>query len=213
MHVPASAQDILNAMAGVSYLIDPQCRLVAVGLYNWNQFAADNGGEALIDGAGVVGASIYDFISGDAVADAYRRVFEAVITRKRNEMRLVCRCDSPEVKRRLMLTVGPVFSDRVLQLILVQSTIMAEQAKPPDAVFPFGDNNRYGAEAGGERSVVRELSMCSLCNRVRVGDGDSGERARWMRPEDYKRRGGALDVAVRHDVCPRCVGRLDGDPR
>jgi len=49
------------------------------------------------------------------------------------------------------------------------------------------------------------VKLCAFCQKVAW---TSGPRDEWIEPEDYYRRGGAIDVRTSHGVCPPCQTQL-----
>ena len=84
---PLAAQDLLDAMEGVTWLTDLEGTILAVGQRNWGLFAADNGAPGL-SWQSVVGTSAFAGIQGSAVQAAYRRLHAAVSSGRRTADRV-----------------------------------------------------------------------------------------------------------------------------
>ena len=89
----------------ISYRIDSDNIIDSVS-NNWSDFAEKNYGENICNPINVVGFSIFDFIQG---AES-KHLYEIILNRVRNYMRSATfqfRCDSPEKRRFLNLSIIP----------------------------------------------------------------------------------------------------------
>ncbi len=198
-------QNLIDAMEGIAYVLDPEGTIVTIGTRNWNRFASENGGEALIDGEGVIGRSLYDIIAGESVKDSYRRFADAIRSADHPSAVFASRCDSPSVKRSLRLAMTPIGGVGGAPHVLVQSVTLSEEARPPIGLFDF-----QGLLAAMERDRTRPvLAMCSYCQDVRFPPGSDDETGTWITAEDYYRRGGTSDVGISHGICSGCWDRTE----
>ena len=161
MNIPQ--QQLLDSMEGIAYLTDANSVILAVGRPRWNAFARDNGGEALTDGRGVIGYSIFDAVAGDRVRAGYEKLFLAILQHRCRSARLLSRCDSPGVRRHLVITMAPVFVRGAIRRMLFQSIAVAELVRPPMDVFDF----RAMGERARRDPALPVLGMCSTCQSVR----------------------------------------------
>ncbi|HSO43186.1 MAG TPA: hypothetical protein VLR47_10175 [Rhodospirillales bacterium] len=67
----------------------------------------------MLDGQGVVGHSMFDFITGDDVRGNLSRFLHRASLRGGAPPRLMSRCDSPTVRRELWIVITPVQQDSV----------------------------------------------------------------------------------------------------
>lgn len=194
-----SFQEVLDAMEGVTYLVEPAGRVVACGRRNWSEFASENGGGELAHPEHIIGRPVFDFVSGEDVVAAYdgymRRLFDGSIPGVTFEFR----CDAPDVRRDLWMTIRPVESGGRVAALLFQSIVINELSRPPIGLFDY---------AGMNRRLTRQRSypvvtMCSYCHNA-AREPAAGEPRIWMEPEAYYRSGGATDVQVSHGICPAC---------
>jgi hypothetical protein len=220
---------LLEGLDGVAYVTDADARVVAVGQRGWNSFATLNNGEHLLDGRGVIGTSLFDFISGKSVSDRYRAWFDAVSRGSCNRIRVGIRCDGPGIRRELSVTMTALRAERCLPHVLFQAQTISAEQRPEIALFDYPAMRRD--EEGRELPI---LTMCSFCHDVRyppvaggtdeqagagtgrgagtgIGPGGDdrafvgyGTAEEWLRPEDYYRRGGAARVRISHGMCPAC---------
>jgi hypothetical protein len=194
------SEALLDGMAGIAYVTDAGGTILSLGRQNWNAFASANGAPELIDGAGVLGRNILEFIAGAEVRDSYRRCFEAVGSERVDHIRLLSRCDSPGVKRKLWLTVRPVHGLSKLQAMLVQILVVSEELRPPIDLFDFA---ALRAAAALDPNLPI-LGMCSYCQNVRFPAGSTDGEGEWMSAEGYYHRGGNAKVRISHSMCPTC---------
>lgn len=197
------ASQLLNAMKGVAYLLDGAGTITAIGRRNWNAFARANDGGSLADGVGVIGRSLFDFIAGDTVRATWERAFNGIVARNRGCGRVAIRCDSPSVRRDLLVMLTPVFVDGRVGRVLVQSLTINESPRPAVGLFDFG--RMLQAAALDPRLPI--LAMCSFCQSVRHPAGSDEGDGEWVSAEAYYRRGGSSRVRISHGLCPVCYAR------
>lgn len=190
-------QNLLDAMDGVSLLLDRELRIAAVGWPNWDDFLSRNGGPDQSRHK-IVGRHVCDFFTGDEVRETFRRAFEHVLTSERGELRVTYRCDAPEVERLMRLSVTRVESDAGAAL-LYQSVLLHARERPP--IEHFGAPVR--PSGAGDL-----LTICSLCAQVAWPKGAPADRRQWIEAPEYYRRGGEEVAALSHGFCPDCFDRL-----
>ena len=59
---------LIDSMEGIVFMTAADGTIMSIGRRNWNRFALENDGAALLDGRGVIGRSLFDFISGETCA-------------------------------------------------------------------------------------------------------------------------------------------------
>lgn len=196
----AGIQHLIDSMDGIVFITAADGTILSVGKRNWNQFALENGGAGMFDGRGVIGRSMFDFISGDDVREAYRGYLTALRTGSAQRARLMSRCDSPTVRRELWIVITPMQQDSVVDGFLIQSLTVAESVRPPIDLFDF----QAILERSRRDRALPILAMCSYCQDVRYPSG-SGERdGTWLPAEDYYHLGGNANVRISHGICPAC---------
>jgi hypothetical protein len=196
---------LLNGLDGVAYVIDRNMMIVGLGSRNWNAFALANGGASLVDGNGVLGRSLFDFIEGDDVAFVYRRWINGLIAAEWPRGRVISRCDAPGIRRELMILISPIHGGAGVERILFQSVTVIEHVRPRLELFDFAGNRSRGA--AGQALPV--LSMCSYCQDVRYPVGSTDQTGAWISAEDYYHRGGGSEVRISHGICPPCLDRAE----
>jgi hypothetical protein len=172
----------------------------------WRAFAAENGAASLA--ARAVGTSLWAHVEGAETRALYAGV-HAAVRRSGRPVTLPFRCDAPEERRWMELTVRPLGGGH-LQVV---SALVQRAAWPR---VPLLDP----AEPRGAAQFV----MCSWCKRVRI-DGDvaaAGATRTAARPSHDGHGGGPwVDVLglpasppgaglprVVHDACPNCAAHV-----
>lgn len=189
-----SAQSVMDALAGVTYAVDLDGRILGIGRPGWRLFALENHAVELADPDGLIGSNLFDFISGDEVRAGYARMLER-IRQGESQLTLPCRCDAPDIARDMRMIITPLKRGRAVRAFLFQSLPLSERSRPPISLFEFA---RYSDEA-------RLLAMCSLCERVcQAPAEDCTDPLLWMDAERYYACGGTSEVRISHTVCPQC---------
>ena len=199
--IPFSSLDLANALEGVVYILDRQRRFVSIG-HGFTAFAEANGAIELTETVAVLGRSIFDFIEGEDVRAAYRRLFELVESACLDVGTVVFRCDSPVVERtmRLAVTTLPGAGGFLCQSILLNE---GQASRAPIALFDF----RARTEAAAADPDLPLLGMCSMCQQVRFPAGSDEQDGVWVTAEEYYARGGHSEVHLTHGFCPPCSER------
>lgn len=128
--------------------VDASDRLVAFG-GAWGEFARSNGASELASEA-LLGVPLLSFVAGAEVRQMYGRLLASVRATGR-PLRFEIHCDSPEVERRLELSMeaapagAVVFFSRVLRIV----------ARDP---VPLLERDRHRS--------ARVLRACSFCRRI-----------------------------------------------
>lgn len=200
-------QRILDAMDGISMIIDSQLRIMQLGVPNWGQFFEQNSsphGQSLEFGARVViGQPITAFIAGQEVRKAYANMFHSVFMGRHPVFHLDYRCDAPTIRRNMRLSITPIDgyakNDRYL---LYQSIQLLAEPRPPIALFSV-------PVAQTDQSDL--LTLCAICAQVAWPiSAPHGERE-WIEASEYYRRGGDEVVMISHGFCDTCFSRLQSD--
>jgi hypothetical protein len=191
-----SAATLLDAMEGVCYLVDREARIVACGTRNWDDFARANGA-AQLSASAVTGRPLFSFMQGEEVRQAYTLFNDLLLSDGDAPISFSYRCDAPEIRRELRMSLAPVRHDETVVGVLYQSLVISEVDRPR--------MNLFDAAHIAELTKIPEgaiiIKICSYCHAVQAD-------AAWITPEAYYRAGGAEDVYVTHGICPDCHGRL-----
>jgi hypothetical protein len=198
-----AAQTILDAMEGVTYVVDQRGVILAAGHSNWNTFSADNGAPDL-DAMSVLGRVLSDSVGGVEVKQSYDVFAHAILSEEQDQITFIYRCDAPEIRREMRLCISPLRHGSAVVAILYQSLIISEQDRPRINLF---DPARIAAMTKIPPDAVI-ATVCSYCHDVRLRREAVGVAEQWVAPEDYYRIGGLSDVWVSHGICPPCHDRL-----
>jgi hypothetical protein len=190
--------DVLNAIDGIAYVVDSRYHIIAIGAARWDAFAEANGAPELAGGA-ILGRNLLDLIQGDEVRDLYRRLLELAVSSEA-PVSIAARCDSPDIRRELRLTLSPLQQAGSMRGILFQSLAVNERIRPPIDLYDF----KAVMTAVKGRTHLPIVTICSFCQLVSV-DGTT-----WLEAEEYYRWGGSSDVRISHGVCPACDARHYG---
>ena len=151
---------------------------------SWVAFARQNG-ECGLETSDVIGRPLWEFVGGAETRQIYHALFAAV-RRGRLPRSVPFRCDGPDCRRFMRLTVSPL-ADDALELV---SELLREEPRAPVAML--------GSEV--ERSAEL-LSMCSWCKRVRLPAG-------WVEVEIAVETLGLFGDApmprISHGMCGEC---------
>jgi hypothetical protein len=194
--VPAAARPVLarHSETPTVYRLDPHDVITRVNSA-WRAFAVENGAPALA--SSVVGTSLWAHVGGTET----RRLYSAVLATVRAAGRSVTlpyRCDAPDERRWMQLTVRPLGRGH-LQIV---SALVRRAARTPvpllDATLPRGD---------------WPLLVCGWCSRVRtVAQGAVGvpAAAPWVPVEALPAvlTGAAALPRLVHDACPDCADEV-----
>ena len=103
---------MLNQIASptVCYEIDDEDVICSLNPA-WLNFAAANGVSGL-DPEHVLGQQLWDYIKGEDTADLYRLLLNHVRA-SRKAVSFPYRCDSPELRRFMRMSIHPISKDRV----------------------------------------------------------------------------------------------------
>ncbi|MEX2454933.1 MAG: hypothetical protein WD470_09530 [Rhodospirillaceae bacterium] len=195
---PLEAQNdaVLGALDGICYVTDCDGRIRQVGQRNWERFARENDAPELLS-ASVVGRSVFDFMSGNAVQTELRNVFRTLKTRERERWLMPFRCDSPGERRNMRLSITPIDGKGGVAGFLFQSILLSVETRPPIDLFDFKALSGLMAELR-DLPLVR---MCSYCQRVNDEEHTHGD---WQEAERYYALGGTSQVRISHGICGPC---------
>lgn len=194
----ASAQDVLDSLDGVAYVVGPDGTIVGVGTPNWT--AAVEAGRAADRLRNVVGTNLFDWISGRKVQGSYQMMMASILDGSQPSVVVPYRCDTPAGRRQMRLSLRPYRSGGRISAVLYQSVLLGETMRPPVNMF---DPEILVANLSDTRGRPL-VTMCSYCQRVAWPPGQARRSREWIEAEDYYRRGGASDVRISHGICPPC---------
>lgn len=173
-----------NNLSDVTYRVDRDGTLTFVN-EAWNAFAILNDTPALA-GPAILGRRVADCIAGHETRLIYSQLLERAAAGVRIE--LTYRCDSPMLRRLMLLTVTATgreieFRSQLVEVAMRPVVRLLEPERPRSTDL---------------------LTLCSWCNRGRLGD-------RWAEIEEVVAALGLFEAEVprlSHGVCPDCQARI-----
>jgi hypothetical protein len=196
-------QELLDAIDGVTYLVDASGIIRAIGSISWKRFATQNDASELTADS-VIGTSVFAGIDGTDVREACERLHDSVCQRQRPVIAYEYRCDAPDVERRMRMSISPVAGRGNVVMALYQSQLVAEAPRLPLGLMSMKDRTVPTEADSSDEPVV----LCSFCHDIAWPIGARQEHQIWIAIEDYYRRGGLSEVIVSHGICPRCIERI-----
>lgn len=190
--------EMLDALDGTAYVTDIEGRLVCVGPQNWDSFANENAGAALLKSP-PIGHRVEEGISGEMVRSFYRRAHQVSVSGERR-IAFNFRCDAPDVERRMKMAIGPLRLRNQIVGVLYQSTILSERARPPMRFLEVA-----AALEQFKEDTAPLITSCSFCAKI---EWPSGSKGSWVEPEIYYRGGGVSQVRISHGFCPGCADSM-----
>jgi hypothetical protein len=195
-----SGQALLNALDGICYLTDAEGRILQVGEPAWTASLQKAGVDA--SEPSVLGGSVFDAIQSPEVRHTYEVIHHAVVTGFRAHVAFELRCDGPDVRQLLRMSISSVSGPCGQTAVLYQSQVLSAVSRPWMSLFdPQRIVDRIRLDGG-----LPIVTVCSFCHRVAWPLSSSRE---WVAAEDYYRLGGPHDVRVSHGVCSDCASRLN----
>jgi hypothetical protein len=189
------ADQLLNAFRDIAYVVDANGMIVAYSRRSWDRFARENDTAELADPSRVMGVPIQEAIDGTETRETYRQFSELLWNGKQEAVCFEYRCDAPDLRREMRMTMTPILGEGGVRGILYHSVTLAASPRPTIGLFA-----RSAARDGD--SGLPLLGVCSYCKDVRFPAGE--KEGRWVTPERYYQLGGSESVALSHGVCPAC---------
>lgn len=180
----ACSIECMSPDARVWYRINKNDEITCVG-GGWEHFAKENDGHGL-DGETLQGRVLWEFISGPATRDLYKRLLTRV--RSGQTARFTLRCDGPAYRRLLEMTISMEKDDTVE--FATRSLKVVE--RDPIALLA----------ASTTRSEAM-LVVCAWCNRIQVSPQE------WMEVELAIDQLNLFEAdrmpQVSHGICNDCL--------
>jgi hypothetical protein len=156
---------------------------------NWDAFALANEGAHLVS-EHVLGRSLLEFISDETARMLYGLLFQRIGDRGQ-AVRFPFRCDSPDLRRFMEMTLLPGGDGGVV----LESRVKRVEARPAIAFLDV--------TAARSDELVR---VCSWCKRA-LHEGT------WLELEDFIGRSSLMSGStlplVTHGMCPACARAMD----
>ncbi|MBK8979090.1 MAG: hypothetical protein IPM29_24615 [Planctomycetes bacterium] len=179
-------------MRPIEYVIDTDDRIVAAA-GGWSEFAAENDAPELSP-ARVLGTPLLDWFAGDDLRQLWRELL-AVCRRTNTARTFPYRCDAPDFRRALRMTLTP----RPDGSLHFRSVLDHQQQRPRLELL--------------RRDIPRReqfVLLCSWCKCMKMPSGA------WADLEIAVTREGLLNGAdmpqLSHGICPSCRDLLLGGP-
>ena len=138
----------------VVYHVDPDERIVFVNR-RWDEFARENDASDLL-GAAVLGRTLTSFIAGDEILHLFALLMRDVRKTGR-ELTVPFRCDAPEARRRMQLTIA--LGDQAN--VVFRSRLLSSEPRPPLSCWTGGrfvTAGRCCASAAGAIAAICEIA-------------------------------------------------------
>jgi hypothetical protein len=184
--------------AGDTYTYGIDFNDVVIGVSeNWQRFAEQNRGGSACLPQNIIGSSLWSHISDWETRQLYEAICGNVRERQRGAT-FRFRCDSPEIRRFLILAVTPMPRH---SLFFTSQIVRTESRKPVELLM-----------ADAERSD-EFLRICSMCKKIALST------TQWVEVEDAVQKLGLFEMNVMpkfsHGICQECfavaMAELDGD--
>lgn len=157
---------------------------------NWQTFVVANDGAENTYAARVIGRSLWDFITGMETRHLYETVIQNVRKRQKT-IRLLFRCDAPDERRFLRLTVVPQ-PDGFLEF---QSQLLRTEHRDAVALLSRGTSR-----------TDTIVTLCSMCKKIKITPDD------WQEIECAINRLHLFETStppqISHGLCPACFQEM-----
>ncbi len=179
--------DMLRDAVNQQYLykINEYDKIIEVS-QNWNEFAQSNLAAPSCFYPELINKSLWDFIADKETAHLYQLAVEKV-RKSKNIVNIPIRCDSPETKRFLEITIKPLPEDH----IEFSSKIIRIESRDPVQLLDF--------------YVDRSdefVKICSYCKQIELSEDEWIEADRAIIELDLF--GSYILPRLTHGVCPMC---------
>lgn len=175
----------------VRYAIDAEDNICFVD-EGWYKFADANGGDRL-EPPDILGRSLWDCISDPTTRDLYQQIVDRV--RQGKSANFTLRCDSPECRRLLEMTISSGANGSVAFL----TSVLSMEDRPPVALL----------SPKALRST-ETLRVCAWCNRINLGAPSSD----WVEVEDAAEQLDLFELELMpdltHGICQPCYESMMG---
>ena len=201
------ADDVLEALPGLTYVTDADGMLLACSRRAWTRFARRNDGASIADPEAVLGRSIYTAMKTERTRHVHRRIADGVLAGDLVSYRWCC--DGPGVQRNMRMTIRALrLSDHRHGLLYHSRTLTVRYVTDPRARTPGQDDP---APSPLPETTLR--LVCCLC-RTDYGPyaaqrGKTPTTAGEHPPSHATARGvSALTDRISYGICPDCWKNL-----
>jgi len=159
--IAVTHQNILDAMDGIAMILDDQLRITNVGQPNWRRSFEDNAPHEPrsrnVAAENVLDRSFIEFIAGETVRETVAALFNSVLHGARAMVNFDYRCDVPNTRRDMHLSVRRILTDCDTRYLLYQSVMISDQQRPAIPLFGAPVADHCGDDI---------LTLCTICARV-----------------------------------------------
>lgn len=186
----AAVNNMVDPKSNIRYKINAADEIVEVG-GGWDMFAIENDSPPELSSGSIIYRRFWDFVSGNTIEHVYRRMFSKV--RAGETLDFSFRCDSPSLRRFLVLQMKPL-GDGGIEI--VTETVCTEERE-------FQELFSINAPKAGEVVVA-----CSWCNKIKTGENV------WQEAEDAVSELGLFEKDIlpplSHGMCDDCYKAVMG---
>lgn len=176
----------MGRLADMAYRVNDHDQIVSVNP-EWDEFATSNGGHQ-VTADRVLNRPLWDFITDPTTQDLYRQILHQI--RSGRTVRFSFRCDAPECRRLLEMTVERA-ADGTTEF---RTRTLSEEKRPTPLLLK--------SEAKRSADLLR---VCGWCKRVHA-DGA------WVEVEEAVDRLHLFHQsrlpAMTHGICEPCLKRM-----
>ena len=192
MDAHSESPGLIEQLPGVAYVVSPAGKILDYSRDTWNQFARTNRTPELTKPGEIINRSLFDFIDGETVRDAYQQMHDQISSGQIRYHSFLFRCDAPEFHREMCLVLSR-FDAHGESAILYQSLLLHEQMRPA-MNFLLPETHKHLT------TDAPIIAICSYCLNIRERPEDL-----WITPEQYYRQGGSERVRLSHGICDACM--------
>lgn len=192
---PSLDEGLLNSSEGLCYVVGFDGSILAIGERNWNK-AVSGTGAVHLNAEAMIGANIFECMSGEEIVFAYRRYLWDFLKGRREEVSFPFRCDSPNRRRDLKMKMSAVYENDRPIAVMFQSLVLSEKRRARINLL----DTAYMKEVQVAEGRLPLITLCSFCHAVKRRAAD----VQWQPLEVYFGNGGDDRVRVGHGICPFC---------
>ena len=171
------------------YKIDRADHLIELA-DDWDTFAKQNDGETILREQ-IEGKSLWQFITHAETCNLYQSL-AGKVRNNGGEYKVNFRCDGPDCRRHIELTLSPGHNSEVI----FRSQVVGIEQRAP---VPF------------PKSIAEEdkefIQMCSWCKKIMIAEGHWAEIE--VAIEKLSLFARIDEIALTHTICPTCQQTLD----
>jgi hypothetical protein len=187
-------QSLLDAMDGIAYVTSPDDVILAYGRPNWERFALASSAAHLAAPGAVLGRRLKEFVTGPQAQTGHQAAVELMRSQQKSVVSYSYRCDAPDVRRDMRMSITPIMDRGALVGLLYHSITLREASRSSIALL--------AAPTAAASFADPVVSICSYCKCIRL-PVEAPEPV-WITPEEYYGMGHDDQGPVSHGICPHC---------